>query len=131
MAEHRPASSDALTRGETPAHVEPGYLTVRVSSVGFPPAPLAPNAGHEPRPEAEAQRKLEGVGLHALVRLGLCVWMPLLLYPALSPLRSRIKKSRGHPIYYLTRGDRAANASSTTCSLICSMPNPARVAAIT
>ena len=89
------------------------------------------NAGHEPRPEAEVKHKLEGVGLHALVRLGLCVWMPLLLYPALSPLRSRIKKSRGHPIYCLTRGDRAANASSTMCSLICSMPNPARVAAIT
>ena len=67
----------------------------------------------------------------ALVRLGLCVWMPLILYPALSPLRSRIKNSRGHPTYCLARGDRAANASSTTCSLICSMPNPARVAANT
>jgi hypothetical protein len=44
MAEHRPASGDAPTRGETPSQAEQSLLVLGVCSWFCLPAPLAPNA---------------------------------------------------------------------------------------
>ena len=57
MAEHRPASGRAPTRGETPSQVAQGLLAWGMSFWFFFPAPLAPNAGAHLLPEAGARHE--------------------------------------------------------------------------